>query len=98
MSSEMKLSGLWVYGIGRHFQQYFSYIAAAVWGVRDTTLCVKFVSDLLQVGGFLRVLRFPPLIKLPQRYNWNIVESGVQYHKPKARLWLLTEAKPSLGQ
>jgi hypothetical protein len=26
MSSEMKLSGLWVYGIGRHFQQYFSYI------------------------------------------------------------------------
>jgi hypothetical protein len=25
---------------------------------------VKFVSDLLQVGGFLRVLRFPPSIKL----------------------------------
>jgi hypothetical protein len=25
---------------------------------------IKFVSDLLQVGGFLRVLRFPPPIKL----------------------------------
>ena len=24
----------------------------------------KFVSDLRQVGGFLRVLRFPPTIKL----------------------------------
>ena len=26
---------------------------------------LKFVSDLWQVGGFLRVLWFPPLIKLP---------------------------------
>jgi hypothetical protein len=25
---------------------------------------MKFVSDLRQVGGFLRVLRFPPPIKL----------------------------------
>ena len=25
---------------------------------------IKFVSDLRQVGGFLRVLRFPPPIKL----------------------------------
>ena len=25
---------------------------------------IKFVSDLRHVGGFLRVLRFPPLIKL----------------------------------
>ena len=25
---------------------------------------IKFVSDLQQVGGFLRILRFPPLIKL----------------------------------
>jgi len=25
---------------------------------------IKFVSDLPQVGGFLLVLRFPPLIKL----------------------------------
>ena len=28
------------------------------WGVLDTTLCDKFVRDLHQVGGFLRVLEF----------------------------------------
>ena len=33
-------------------------------GVLDTTLCEKFISDLRQVGGCLRVLRFPPPIKL----------------------------------
>ena len=43
---------------------------------------IKFVSDLRQVGGFFRVLRFPPPIKLTV-YNWNIVKSGVKYHKPK---------------
>jgi len=32
-------------------------------GVLDTTLCDK-VSDLRQVGGFLRVLRFSPPMKL----------------------------------
>jgi hypothetical protein len=29
-----------------------------------TTYVIKFVSDLRQVGGFLRVLRFPAPIKL----------------------------------
>jgi hypothetical protein len=29
----------------------------------------KFVSDLRQVSGFLRVLRFPPQIKLQPRYS-----------------------------
>jgi hypothetical protein len=33
-------------------------------GVLDTTLCDKFVSELRQVGGFPRVPRFPPPIKL----------------------------------
>ena len=33
---------------------------------------VKFVSDLRQVSGFLRVLRFPPPIKL-SRSNWNTI-------------------------
>jgi len=28
--------------------------------VRCTTFCDKFVNDLRKVGGFLRVLRFPP--------------------------------------
>jgi hypothetical protein len=43
---------------------------------------MKFLSDLQQVGGFLRVLRFPPPIKLTPQYNWNIVENCVKHHKP----------------
>ena len=40
---------------------------------------MKFVSDLRQVGDFLRVLRFYSTNKnLPLRYNWTIVESGVK--------------------
>jgi hypothetical protein len=41
--------------------------------------CTRYniASDLRQVGGFLWVLRFPP-----PRYNWNIVESGVEQHNP----------------
>ena len=54
-----------------------------------TSFCVqhyviKFVSDLRQVGGFYRVLRFPTHKKKkiwPPRYNWNIVESGVKHHQ-----------------
>ena len=30
----------------------------------NTTFVIKFVSDLRQVGGFLRAFRFPPPIKL----------------------------------
>ena len=37
----------------------------------------QFVSDLLQVGGFIRVLRFPPPIKLTSTIYWNIDERGV---------------------
>jgi hypothetical protein len=54
---------------------------------------IKFVSDLRQVGGFLRLLRFPPPIKLTPQYNWSIVESDVKHHQPnplKKRLWNIT--------
>jgi hypothetical protein len=40
---------------------------------------IKFVSDLRQVGGFLRVLQFPPPIQL---IICNIVESGVKHQDP----------------
>jgi len=43
---------------------------------------IKFVSDLQQVGGFLRVLQFPPPIKLTAIYNWSIDEGGVKHHNP----------------
>ena len=41
---------------------------------------IEFVSDLQQVDCFLRVLQFPPPIKIG--YNSNIVESGIKHHKP----------------
>jgi hypothetical protein len=31
---------------------------------KEYNYVIKFVSDIRQVGGFLRVLRFPPPIKL----------------------------------
>jgi len=42
---------------------------------------INFVSDVRQVSGILRVLQFPPPLKLTEpRYSWNIVESGVKHH------------------
>jgi hypothetical protein len=42
---------------------------------------IKFGRVLQHVGGFIRVLRFPPPIKLTPRYNWNIVESGIKHQQ-----------------
>jgi hypothetical protein len=51
---------------------------------------IMFVSDLRQVSGFLRVLRFhPPKQKWPARYNWNIVESGVKHHQTNQTDYLM---------
>jgi hypothetical protein len=52
-------------------------------GIKIQHYVIKFVSDLRQVGGFLRVLRIPPSINWALRYNWNIVESGVKHHNPQ---------------
>jgi hypothetical protein len=48
---------------------------------------IKLVSDLQQVGGFLRVFRFPPPI---EQYNWIIVESGVKHHQTNKQTHLYT--------
>jgi hypothetical protein len=59
------------------------------WCCEFESRCDKFVSDVRQVGGFLRVLRFPAPIKLP-RYNWNIIESGVKHqNQPTNNLTML---------
>ena len=51
--------------------------------VHSVTIISKDVScDLWQIGDFLRVLRFPPPIKLTTTINWNIVEIGVKHHIP----------------
>ena len=42
---------------------------------------IKFVSDLLQVCGFLWVLQCPLL------YNWNIVESGIKHYSPNPKMY-----------
>jgi hypothetical protein len=42
---------------------------------------IKFISDLWQDGGFLWVLQFHPTRKRSSRYNWNIIERGVNNHK-----------------
>ena len=43
---------------------------------------IKVLRDLGQGGGYLRVLWFPPPIKMywRSRYSWNIIESGVEHH------------------
>ena len=51
---------------------------------------IKFVSDLLQVSGFLRVVREPVLSSNKTDNNdiyntWNVVESGIKHHNPN--LW-----------
>ena len=68
---------IWIY---HHWCWEFE--SCSGWGVQHYV--IKFVSVLRQVGGFLRVLRFPPPIKLTAtiRYNWNFVESVVKHHKP----------------
>ena len=48
---------------------------------------IKFVSDLRQIGVFLRVLRFPSPIKLTATFNWNIVESGAQQNTKNCSKW-----------
>ena len=46
--------------------------------------------DVWQVGGFLRVLRFPSPIKLTAQYDWNIIESGIKRHTPIQIGWCAT--------
>jgi len=49
---------------------------------------IKFVSDLQQVGGFLRVLRFPPPIKQNATIKLTIVEIGGKHHNPNPEIYL----------
>ena len=57
----------------------FSYSKGEVYSMQHYV--IKFVSDLRQGGGFVRVLWFPPSKNAwPPRYCWNIVESGVNHN------------------
>ena len=46
---------------------------------------IKFVSDLRQVGGFLRVLRFPPPIQLTKCNTFGMIHNS--YHRLKYYLF-----------
>jgi hypothetical protein len=45
-------------------------------------------GDLRQVGGFLRVLRFPPPINWTPRYIWNIALRGIKHHNPNPYIFI----------
>ena len=53
-----------------------------VYSIQLQMYVIKFVSDLLQVIGFLWVPRFPPPKKLIATIKWNIVASGIKHHDP----------------
>ena len=57
---------------------------------------IKFVSGLRQVGGFLRVLWFPPPINLTAMHDITetIVESGVNHHSAPP-CWSLQQRRNS---
>jgi hypothetical protein len=46
---------------------------------------IKFVSDLRQVGGFIRILRFRP----PPQYSWNIVALNIFLHSLYIDIYVL---------
>jgi hypothetical protein len=69
-----------IYAISAYLHRYYEFESRSGRGVKHYV--IKFISDLRQVGGFLRVHRFPPPIK-PPRYNWNIVENVLKHHQTK---------------
>jgi hypothetical protein len=65
-----------------HTTRFWNYLVSSNPAIGDVYsiqhYVIKFVSDLRQNDGFLRILLFPPPIKLATTYNWNIVESDVK--------------------
>jgi hypothetical protein len=51
---------------------------------------IKFVSDLWQVCGFLRVLRFPPPIKLTATW-WRLFQKRVMHAKFDIYVFIINE-------
>jgi hypothetical protein len=64
-----------LYGVGQFYAYHHWYCEFKSRCVQHYV--IKFVTDLRQVVGFLRVLRFPPLIKLTNTICqiWNEAES-----------------------
>ena len=67
-SDRMVVGFTTTYAIGAFHHWFCEFQSQSRWGVQHYV--IKFVSDLLQVGGFLWVLRFPPPIKLTW-HHWS---------------------------
>ena len=68
------------YAISAYHHWCWEFESWSGWGVQHNV--TKFINDLWQVGGFHQFLQFPPPMKLTAtRYNWNIVESGIEHHQ-----------------
>ena len=58
---------------------------------------MKFVSDLRQVSGFLRVLRFPPPIKLTSVLKMTVLSIYPEHGNPEVRAHLNRMVYPRDG-
>jgi hypothetical protein len=59
---------------------------------------MKFVSDLRQVSGFLRVLRFPPPIKLTSVLKMPFLSIYLEHGNPEVRAHLNRMVYPRDGR
>ena len=59
---------------------------------------MKFVSDLRQVSGFLRVLRFPPSIKLTSVLTMTVLSIYPEHGNPEVRAYLNRMVYPRDGR
>ena len=48
---------------------------------------IKFVNDLRQVGGVLRIIRFSLPINVTATINLKKVKEGVKHHNPNLKLY-----------
>jgi hypothetical protein len=65
----------YMYAISTYYWSYeFEFAHGEVYSIQYV---IKFVSDLRQVSGFLRVLQFPTPLTLTAKIYLNIVENGV---------------------
>lgn len=66
----------YTYAISAFHQDSCEFDSRRITEVNSVQPCVvTFVSDMLQLIGFLRVLLFPPAT----RYDCNFVESGIKH-------------------
>ena len=69
------------YAISAYYHQRCDFEPCSCRGVLDTTLCDK-VCPWLAAGQCFSPGTPVSSTNKTEKYNWNIVESGVKHHKP----------------